>query len=270
MSFKQNAYPRLAGKVVLVTGAWGGLGKTFVQHLLASRANVILSDMAERPLAELAEGGDLPDGWQKLVLGQVETDLNAPDGARALYEACLKIAPVDIVIHNAGLTFLGHYEDIPLDKIALQMKVMLSAPMELTHLFLPDFLKRGSGHFVFIDSVAGFVATPLGTAYSAAKFGLRGFAMALSGEVRKRGLDVTIIYPFFTRTKILKMPILGSAKVPVMPQILIDEPEDVIHAALRGVERRALHVRTGFYSWFMWQVLRVWPVVSKQMQPEKI
>ena len=175
-----------------------------------------------------------------------------------------------MVIHNAGLGFMGHYEDIPLDKMNLQMRVMLTAPMELTHLFLPDFLKRGSGHFVFIDSVAGFVATKLGTSYSAAKFGLRGFAMALSGEIRARGLDVTIIYPFFTRTAILKAPVFGKAKLPVMPRIFIDDPDKVIDAALKGIAKRELHVRTGFYSKFMWQVLRVWPVVSSQMQPKSL
>ena len=56
---KANAHPRLAGQVILVTGAWGGLGRTFVRHLLASRAKVILSDVSERPLAELADGGVL-------------------------------------------------------------------------------------------------------------------------------------------------------------------------------------------------------------------
>lgn len=267
---KANAHPRLAGKVVLVTGAWGGLGRTFVRHLLASRAKVILSDVTDRPVAELAEGGGLPAGWEAQVLGQVVADLNAPDGARRLYEDCRAIAPVDVVIHNAGLAFLGHYEDIPRDKMQLQMRVMLTAPMELTHLFLPDFLQRGSGHFVFISSVAGFVATALGSSYSAAKFGLRGFAMALSGELRGRGVDVTLVYPFFTRTAILKVPVFGKAKVPVMPRLFIDEPDDVIAEALRGVERRRLHVHTGFYSKFMRQALRLWPVVSTQMQPEKL
>ncbi len=52
-------FPRLAGKVVLVTGAWGGLGRTFVRHLLASQAKVILTDVNERPISELAEGGGL-------------------------------------------------------------------------------------------------------------------------------------------------------------------------------------------------------------------
>lgn len=267
---KLNAHPRLAGKVVLVTGAWGGLGRTFVRQLLAARAKVILSDVAERPLAELDEQGGLPEGWQAQVLGQVVADLNHEDGPKRIHEACRAIAPVDVVVHNAGLAFLGHFEDIPREKMNLQMRVMLTAPMELTHLFLPDFLRRGSGHFVFIDSVAGFVATSLGSSYSAAKFGLRGFAMALSGEVRSRGLDVTIIYPFFTRTAILKVPVFGSAKIPVMPKIFIDEPDDVVHAGLKGINNRALHVRTGFYSKFMWQTLRIWPVISTQMQPEKI
>lgn len=267
---KMNRYPRLAGKVVLVTGAWGGLGRTFVRHLLASGARVIMSDMTERPLSDLPEGHELPKGWEVRVLGQVVTDLNADDGARKLYEAAQAIAPVDVVVHNAGLAFLGHYEDIPLEKMHLQMRVLLTAPMELTHLFLPDFLKRGSGQFVFIDSVAGFVATALGASYSAGKFGLRGFAMALSGEVRKRGVDVTIVYPFFTRTPILKVPAFGHAKIPVMPKIFINEPDDVIDTALKGMSDRALHVRPGFYSKFMWQALRFWPVVSTQMQPESL
>lgn len=267
---KKNAYPRLAGKVVLVTGAWGGLGRTLVRHLLASKAKVILSDMAEKPLSQLNEERDLPSGWEQQVLGQVVVDLNAADGPKSLYEACKHIAPVDVVVNNAGLAFVGYYEEIPVERMNLQMRVMLTAPMEITHLFLPDFLKRGSGQFVFIDSVAGFVATALGTSYSAAKFGLRGFAMALSGEVRKRGVEVTIIYPFFTRTAILKAPTFGSAKIPVMPGIFIDDPDKVIHTALTGVNNRSLHVRPGFYSKFMWQALRFWPVVSSQMQPRKL
>ena len=218
----------------------------------------------------LADGGGLPAGWEKNVLGQIVTDLNTPDGAGTLYEACKAIAPVDVVVHNAGTAFLGYFEDIPRDRMQLQMRLLLTAPMELTHFFLPDFLKRGSGHFVFVDSVAGFVATALGASYSAGKFGLRGFAMALHGETRARGVDVTIVYPFFTRTPILKVPVFGAAKIPVMPEIFIDEPDDVIHAALAGVNRRALHVRPGFYSKFMWQALRFWPVISTQMQPVKI
>lgn len=265
---KQNAFPRLKGKVVLVTGAWGGLGRTFVRHLLATGAQVILSDVAERPIAGLEEGGGLPAGWKQQVLAQVAVDLNATSGPQRLYEACQKIAPVDVVVNNAGLACVGYYEDIPRDKMNLQMRVMLTAPMEITHLFLPDFLKRGSGQFVFIDSVAGFVATALGSSYSAAKFGLRGFAMALAGEARPRGVDVSIIYPFFTRTNILKAPVFGKAKIPVMPRIFIDNPDKVIHTALAGINKRSLHVRTGFYSKFMWQALRIWPVISRQMQPE--
>lgn len=263
-------HPELAGKVVLVTGAWGGLGRTFVRHLLASGARVIMSDVSERPLSDLPEGHRLPDGWVSQVLAQVPTDLNAPDGPRYLYEACARIASVDVVVHNAGVAFLGHYEDIPLDKVELQMRVLLTAPMALTHLFLPDFLRRGSGQFVFIDSVAGFVATSLGAPYSAGKFGLRGFAMALAGELRPRGIDVTIVYPFFTRTPILKVPSFGSAKIPVMPRIFINEPDDVIATAVRGMARKRLHVRPGFYAQFMWQAVRFWPVISSQMQPKQL
>lgn len=268
MTFKHHR--SLTGKVVLITGAWGGLGRTLARHLLATGARLILSDVQQRPLSELPEGHALPPGWESLVLGQVVTDLNAPDGARQLHEACQRIAPVDVVVHNAGVAFIGHYEEIPLDKMQLQMRVLLTAPMELTHLFLPDFLRRGSGQFVFIDSVAGFVATSLGASYSAGKFGLRGFAMALAGEVRRRGVDVTIVYPFFTRTPILKVPRYGSATVPVMPRIFINEPDDVIRTTVSGMARKRLHVRPGFYAQFMWQAIRFWPIISSQMQPRSL
>ena len=66
------------------------------------------------------------------MLGQVVSDLNAADGPRALHEACQKIAPVDVVIHNAGMACLGYYEEVPRDRMQLQMRVMLTAPMELT------------------------------------------------------------------------------------------------------------------------------------------
>ena len=138
------------------------------------------------------------------------------------------------------------------------------------HTYFCLIFYNGSGHLVFIDSVAGFIATKLGTSYSAAKFGLRGFAMALSGEIKARGVDVTIIYPFFTRTGILKAPIIGKAKIPVMPSIFIDDPDKVINTALKGIDKRVLHVKTGFYSNFMWQATRIWPVISSQMQPKKI
>ena len=49
-----------------MTGAWGGLGKTFIRHLLASRAKIILTDIAEKPIAQLAEGGGLPTGIWKI------------------------------------------------------------------------------------------------------------------------------------------------------------------------------------------------------------
>lgn len=263
-------HTEFSDKTVLITGAWGGLGITFVRHLLFSGARVILSDRQEKPITELNRAGDLPQGWESQVIGQVAVDLNAADGPEQLFHACQAIAPVDVVIHNAGAAGLGYFEEIPLSEFNFHIRILLTAHMELTHFFIPEFLKRGSGQFIFIDSVAGFVATSLGSSYSAGKFGLRGFAMALSGELKSRGVDVSIIYPFFTRTSIIKAPVFGKARIPRMPRIFINEPDDVIAAALSGAAQKKLHVRTGFYSRFMWHVVRFWPVVSKQMQPDKL
>jgi len=72
--------------------------------------------------------------------------------------------------------------------------------MLLTRLVLPGMLKEKQGHIV-LNSVLGRFASPLRTAYSTAKFGLRGFADSLRSEYPDQGLNVTSIYPGYVQTK---------------------------------------------------------------------
>lgn len=254
------------GKTILLTGAFGGFGKKFIRYFLTGGAQLLLSDLRTRDVDELIRELGLDAVHRPQLLGVIEADLSEAGCGKKLYDACAAIAPVDMVVHNAGIGYGGYYEDIPWEKVDVQLRVMLQAPMEITHHFLPDFLKRGSGHFVFVSSVAGFVATPFGIPYTAAKFGLRAFAMALYGESAKRGVDVSIVYPFYTRTDIIQSKVYGNPPVKTMPAFFIEDPDTVIREVVQGISARKLHIFPGKFSRLLWNAGKFYPLIAPHMK----
>lgn len=124
------------------------------------------------------------------------------------------------------------------------MQVNLLAPMRLTAALLPAMTARRSGHIVNMASVAGLVGPPGLSAYSASKFGLRGFSESLHADMRQHNVDVTVVYPFYARTPILQSPQYGPSPGS-LPDWLLYEPAFVAAAVLDGVRRRKLHVYSG-------------------------
>jgi short-subunit dehydrogenase len=170
----------------------------------------------------------------------------------------------DMIIHNAGIACGGEYIDIPPDLNEKIINVNLLSIMRLNTMFLPELIRRKSGHLIYMSSVAGFVATPLGVSYSTSKFGVRAFAMALHGEIRRHGIRTSIVYPFFSKTPILKSQVFGNPKVAVMPGFCATTPEHVVNCTLKGAERGRLHICPGFFSKVMWMAVRLHPVISSQ------
>jgi short-subunit dehydrogenase len=114
--------------------------------------------------------------------------------------------------------------------------------MRLISLFAPQMIERRSGHIVNISSLAGWIGSPGLGAYSAAKFGLRGFGESLGDELRPFNIQVTTVYPFFSKTPILDSPQYGTLKGAELPDRLLSKPEDVIRNVVRGIERNQRHV----------------------------
>ena len=79
------------------------------------------------------------------------------------------------------------------------LEVNLRAPIALARALAPAMIARGSGHIVFISSLAGKAAAPASSIYSATKFGLRGFALGLREDLRPHGVGVSVVLPGFIR-----------------------------------------------------------------------
>ncbi len=257
---------RFRGKVAFLTGAAGGMGRELTRQLLAAGARLILTDIDNDTVKEAAEqlAGGLP-GAPGQILDAFGGDLSTRRGCREVYERCMQVGhDIDILINNAGMINYGYFHEIPEDKYELLMNVNLLAPMRLTHHFLPRMAERKSGQVVFMCSVAGFIPTALGTPYSTSKFGIRGFGMALSRELKKTGVAVSIVYPSWVNTPLLQSPEYGGAGPGKLAGILVENPARVVRQALRGIGKRKLHIYPGMFARTVWYGTKFFPIVSIQ------
>jgi short-subunit dehydrogenase len=94
-------------------------------------------------------------------------------------------------------------------------------------------VKRGSGHLLFMSSLAGKAATPGTALYNASKYGLRGFAAALRADLRTTGVGVSTVFPGFIRDA----GMFADAGVTLPPGIGTRTPQDVANAVVRAIER---------------------------------
>jgi short-subunit dehydrogenase len=255
-------------KNILITGAFGGFGSRFASQLAESGARLILTDAPGSPAFDPAKASGLPGidpARAGQVIAMIPADLSTAEGCRALHEECRKLGvALDVVIHNAGIGFGGCYNDVPLENNEKIISVNLLSVMRLNSLLLPEMIRRRSGHIIYVSSVAGFVATPLGVAYSTSKFGLRAFAMALHGEIRRHGIRTSIVYPFWSRTPIMKSQVFGNPELRTMPDFYASSPDRVVSCTLKGAARNRLHICPGFFSRVMWYAVRFYPIIAAQ------
>ena len=180
----------LAGKTVLLSGATGGLGRTIATALAGRGASLVLSSRKREALEELAQA--LPgDGHRTAV-----ADLAEPEAAERL---AAEAGAVDALVANAGLPGTGRLDDFSQQELGRVLRVNLEAPIRLTRELVPGMQERGSGHLVYVTSLAGKAISPRASLYSATKFGLRGFALGLREDLWKRGIGVSLVTPGFVR-----------------------------------------------------------------------
>jgi uncharacterized protein len=214
---------RLEGSRVLLTGASGGLGKAIARALCARGAEVAVTARREEVLDELCT-----------ELGSAVTPLPADLAER---EAPAKLAEragrVDVLVANAALPAVGPVHDFSPEEIDRALDVNLRAPVQLTRLLMPGMVERGQGHLVFMSSLSGKAASPASALYSAAKFGLRGFAAAVREDLEGTGVGVTVVFPGFIRDS----GMFADSGVKLRKGVGTKRPDDVADAVVRGIER---------------------------------
>jgi 3-oxoacyl-[acyl-carrier protein] reductase len=183
----------LSGRVALVTGASGGIGRRIVERLSEEDVAVVLAYGSSAEPAQQLASDIAHSGGRAVAIGADLAD--AQDTERLADAAEQALGPIDILVANAGTGSPTAYEDVDAEAFDHLLAVNLRAPFLLARKVLPGMRDRGFGRILFTSSVAAFTGGIVGPHYAASKAGLHGLTHHLATRVAHYGVTVNAIAP---------------------------------------------------------------------------
>jgi uncharacterized protein len=255
------------GQRALVTGASSGIGAAFARELARRGANLVLVARSGDKLTALADELSASFG---VVADVAVADLAKPNAASDLAaELAARNREIDILINNAGFGLHGLLHQGDAQVLADQIRVNVASLVDLTRLYLPAMLERDRGAIINVASTAAFQPVPHMAVYGATKAFVLSFTEAVWAETRGTGVRATALCPGSTDTGFFDVAGDNAQVGRRMP------PERVVHAALRGIDRRAGTVVPGAGNWLLTNSARLAPravvarIVERTMRPAK-
>jgi short-subunit dehydrogenase len=223
----------LAGRVVLVTGASSGIGAATA--LLAAEAGmrvVLVARRAERLEAVVEQIAS--QGGQALA---VPADVGELDQVQAAVEqARERFGGIDAVVAAAGYGFSVAATSVDADAHRRLFQTNYFGSIHVAAAVEPMMRQRGSGHLIFISSIAGKTALPYYGPYAATKAAQSALARSMRLELGPAGIDVSVVYPIGTRTEFFEVSAALSGQTdPVgnTPSFMMQSPRRVGRAIMR-------------------------------------
>ena len=222
------AYPAdvLKDRIILVTGASDGIGKTLACHITGLGAQVILHGKDTKKLEAVYDEIEALENAPRpsiAILDLATADSQAYSSLANIIEE--EFGRLDGLVHNAGI--LGERLSIEQYDVVEWQRVLhinLTAPFVLTQVLLPLLRKSADPSIVFTSSGVGRVGKPFWGAYSVSKFGTESLAQMLAAENEHTSLRVNCINPGATRTK------MRLAAYPAEDRDALKTPQDIMPA----------------------------------------
>lgn len=168
-------------KIILITGASSGFGKATAE-LLAERGHTVYG-LARREMHHAKIHYLTADVRDRTAIEQRVGEIVAREGH------------IDVLVNNAGMGIGGAIELATAEEIACQMDTNFMGCVNLCQAVLPHMRKQGGGRIVNVSSIGGVMGLPYQGFYSASKFAIEGFSEALSAEVKRFGISVSLVEP---------------------------------------------------------------------------
>lgn len=241
----------LRGAVVVVTGAAGQIGRCLVAALERAGATVVGLDL-ER---------SCPVGDARYIA----CDITDENGVRATID---RVGRIDVLIHCAGLSAIGAFEDHDLATHRRVMEVTHLGAVCVTLAALPA-LRAASGRIVVVGSVAGFAPVLGRPPYVAAKHAVTGLFTALRPELKPFGIRVTLVHPTFVTGGMAE----ASDRVPGRERATTGAeltPAHVADAIVAGIERGRDLVLIGRTARLSWHINRLAPGLYARLMTRRL
>jgi short-subunit dehydrogenase len=207
--------------VIAVTGAGGGIGRAIAARLAAAGAAVAIGDLDAQAAEETAGAIGAHPGGRLVGLPLDVTD--TPSFDDFLRRAETLLGPIDVLINNAGIMWVGPFAQEPEGTALRQFDVNVHGVLRGMKLVIPGMRERGRGHVVNIASAASKVAPAGEATYAATKHAIHGYSTAVRAELRGTGVHVSLVMPGVVDTELA----VGTATGPTR-RLTTDQVADVV------------------------------------------
>ena len=233
---------KLDGKVALITGAASGIGHAIARRYVDAGAKVAIADLnADGAVKAAKELGDT-----KTAIG-IAMDVTKEDQVNAGVEQTVKtFGRVDILVSNAGVQIVYPIEEFPFADWKKLLAIHLDGAFLTTKACVKHMYKQNSGVLIYMGSVHSHEASPLKSAYVAAKHGILGLARVIAKEGAAHNVRANVICPGFVKTPLVEKQIpeqakeLGISEERVVKEIMLAETVDKEFTTVEDVAELAL------------------------------
>jgi 3-hydroxy acid dehydrogenase / malonic semialdehyde reductase len=200
---------RIAGQLILITGASSGIGAACARRFAAEGANLVLwarrRDRLERLAAELA-------ARHRTTTRVAAVDVRDRAAVTRAADALVAAGAVpDVLLNNAGLASgLAKLQEGDPDDWDRMIDTNLKGLLYVSRAILPHMVARRSGHVVNIGSTAGHMTYPMGNVYNATKFGVRALTEGMNLDVAGTSIRVSSVDPGFVETEFSEVRFHGD------------------------------------------------------------
>lgn len=219
---------KLDGKIALVTGAASGIGHGIAKRYVEAGGRVVIADLN----LDAAKAAAKELGGENTAIA-VAMDVTSEEQVNAGVEATVKaFGGVDILVSNAGIQIVHPIEEFPYADWKKLLAIHLDGAFLTTKACVKHMYKKGSGSLIYMGSVHSHEASPLKSAYVAAKHGILGLARVMAKEGAQHGVRANVICPGFVRTPLVDKQIpqqaheLGITEERVVKEVMLGETVD--------------------------------------------
>jgi len=215
-------------RVVLITGASSGFGRTFAQRFAKQGADLVLVARRRDRLETLARDLHAAFGTTTTVIA---SDLSLPGAAQALVnDLGERGLVIDALINSAGFGTAGPFADEQVGRVTDEIQLNVVALTQLSLLLLPDLLRSPAGLLLNVSSTAAYQPLPNIAVYAATKAYVTALTEAIWQESRGTSLQVLALAPGPTETEFFAAA--GSDRFKVGQMLTVDQVVDAAFAAL--------------------------------------
>lgn len=223
------------GDWALITGATSGIGAELTSQIAARGLNVVLVARKEKELAECAAALQNRYGVKTKC---VSADLATNEGIEKIKQIDEEIG---LLVIAAGLEVNGAFEKNSLESELKVIQINVVATLQLTHHFSKAMIRRAKGGILLVSSLSGHMPNPYFANYAGSKAYVLNLGASLYGELKPKGVDVTILSPGLTNTPMATNSGVDWEKTPMQAM----EPSVVAKIGLKGLGKQLLSVPGG-------------------------